>query len=312
MKKFLSFTGMIMILALVGLTSCKKDPPTASFTFVVDGKTATFTSVVTFTDSYLWDFGDTKTGTEAQPVHVYVAPGDYDVTLTVTGPGGDASVTKMLTIMPSKEDLLTGGPAATNGKTWVLKAGNYPDWDGGGTITNDMPVFLPIPAEIQALLGAEFDNEFTFYSDGRYIIDPKNGKVLGATLFSTLNGFVVDGTQNPLGLCAANFTAPAAGTWTLNTSNITVDAITNPLDAATPPGHANVVLSGKTWLSFSAGSYFAILDWPTSNKVIIKEITATELHVAMMVCMYQGVMNPGGLDFANYPTHLFHLTYVPK
>ena len=57
--------------------------------------------------------------------------------------------------------------------------------------------------------------------------------------------------------------------------------------------------TGKKWLSFSEGAYFGILDVSTSTHVIIKEVTETEMHVALLVCMYQGVMNPGGLAFAD-------------
>lgn len=39
-------------------------------------------------DTYAWDFGDGATSAEANPGHVYTAPGCYSVTLTVAGPGG--------------------------------------------------------------------------------------------------------------------------------------------------------------------------------------------------------------------------------
>lgn len=38
--------------------------------------------------SWFWDFGDTTTSTEQNPIHTYQAAGDYDVNLIVTGPGG--------------------------------------------------------------------------------------------------------------------------------------------------------------------------------------------------------------------------------
>ncbi len=37
-------------------------------------------------DGWLWDFGDGSTSDEQDPVHDYTEPGDYTVTLTVTGP----------------------------------------------------------------------------------------------------------------------------------------------------------------------------------------------------------------------------------
>jgi hypothetical protein len=213
---------------------------------------------------------------------------------------------------PTFEELLTGGAAATGGKTWVLSKDTYPSDDGGGAVTNDMFALLPIPENIQELLGKEYDNEFTFFSDGKYTIDPKNDTVLAATLSSTLLGIVYEWTQNELGLCGANFAAVTNGTWTLHTEDFTVDALLNPLDNTTPPAHANVTFTGKNWLSFSEGAYFGILDVSTSTHVIIKEVTETEMHVALLVCMYQGVMNEGGLAFAGLPTHIFQLTYVPK
>jgi len=40
-----------------------------------------------------WDFGDGHTSSGQNPAHTYGAPGTYDVTLTVTGPGGSDSKT---------------------------------------------------------------------------------------------------------------------------------------------------------------------------------------------------------------------------
>ncbi|HIN79734.1 MAG TPA: PKD domain-containing protein [Planctomycetes bacterium] len=44
-------------------------------------------------DSLLWDFGDGTTGTYSEDTHLYEIPGSYDITLTVTGPGGTDSKT---------------------------------------------------------------------------------------------------------------------------------------------------------------------------------------------------------------------------
>lgn len=43
-----------------------------------------FTDMSNLAASYLWDFGDTHTSTEAAPQHTYALPGTYTVTLTVT------------------------------------------------------------------------------------------------------------------------------------------------------------------------------------------------------------------------------------
>jgi PKD repeat protein len=57
---------------------------------------------VTFTDestgdivAWAWDLGDGATSFEQNPVHTYTAPGTYSVTLTVSGPGGEDSLTQV-------------------------------------------------------------------------------------------------------------------------------------------------------------------------------------------------------------------------
>ncbi|MFN7976420.1 MAG: PKD domain-containing protein, partial [Acidobacteriota bacterium] len=44
--------------------------------------------------TWAWTFGDGATSATQSPAHTYVAPGSYDVALTVTGPGGTDTMTK--------------------------------------------------------------------------------------------------------------------------------------------------------------------------------------------------------------------------
>jgi PKD repeat protein len=44
--------------------------------------------------TYQWDFGDGTQSSAAAPVHRYDEPGAYDVSLTVTGPGGSDTITR--------------------------------------------------------------------------------------------------------------------------------------------------------------------------------------------------------------------------
>lgn len=56
--------------------------------------TVNFTDQSTACTSWSWDFGDGNTSVEQNPTHTYAAAGTYDVSLTVDGPQGPASVTK--------------------------------------------------------------------------------------------------------------------------------------------------------------------------------------------------------------------------
>lgn len=50
--------------------------------------------------SYLWDFGDNSTSTQANPSHAYIKSKTFNVTLTVTGDGGQDVDTTTCTVTP--------------------------------------------------------------------------------------------------------------------------------------------------------------------------------------------------------------------
>lgn len=73
--------------------------------------TVRFTSTVTGTvDAYSWNFGDLDFANTPHPTHTYRSAGDFDVTLTVTGPGGTAVSSKpsYIAVRPA-----SGAPTAT-------------------------------------------------------------------------------------------------------------------------------------------------------------------------------------------------------
>jgi PKD repeat protein len=318
MKKLLLLS--LIILAIPGLNSCTEDPPVCNFDFTTDGLTVSFTSSSTNTDTYSWDFGDGETSTEMNPVHKYEGGGEFDVKLTVTGGGGTDNEEKSVTVSPSAEDIkvmLTGGPNAANGKTWVLKTDAVTEGDGASAVEPSMIVLIPVPADFYGWMGREKDaarkEEFTFKYNGSYNIKTQNDTLIAISLFAAVNNITVPLTNSPYGTCrATGYTPPAGATWTLNETDFTVDAITNPSETNVPPAHANVTFTGKRWLSFSTGSYIGFLDFTTSTKVIIESISPTQMRLAIMVCMYQAAVLPGGIAYANYPTHMYHMTFVSK
>lgn len=73
-------------------------PPSAKFSFTVNGLAASFTNLSTDSDgtvaSYAWTFGDGTTSTLASPSKTYSAAGTYTVGLTVTDNKGAKSTVK--------------------------------------------------------------------------------------------------------------------------------------------------------------------------------------------------------------------------
>ncbi len=59
-------------------------PLTVNFTDMSDG----------IVDTWLWEFGDGSTSTEQNPQHIFTDEDYFDVSLTVSGPGGSETITK--------------------------------------------------------------------------------------------------------------------------------------------------------------------------------------------------------------------------
>ncbi|NIG56389.1 PKD domain-containing protein [Chitinophaga sp. Cy-1792] len=96
----LTITGGIGCQATTSQTVNVVPPPVASFVYKEVSPAAfdqiqftnTSRSLVGFTLSYHWDFGDGNTATDISPLHQYSAQGTYTVTLTATSPTGCAAV----------------------------------------------------------------------------------------------------------------------------------------------------------------------------------------------------------------------------
>lgn len=137
-----SFTHMIAVfaaaLALVGCPPVTPDPePVANFSATPrQGNTGLR---VTFTDlsstvadgpitSWQWNFGDGGRSTEPNPVHTYLAAGNFNVSLTVTSSGGSHTRTRSGYIQvesPQGSAQLDeqGGTASANGVSITVAAG---------------------------------------------------------------------------------------------------------------------------------------------------------------------------------------------
>lgn len=96
--------------------------PEAVFSYTADDLTVTFVNSSVNADSYSWDFGDTNTSTESDPVHTYAENGTYHVVLEatagdVTGTAAqDVTVTGGATLVVEKEGILKVFPNPASGK----------------------------------------------------------------------------------------------------------------------------------------------------------------------------------------------------
>lgn len=113
-------------------------PPTANFTYTINGLTANFTDTSTDSDgtitAWSWNFGDGGTSTQRNPSHTYTAAGTYTVTLTVTDDDGatDPESKSVTVSAPSNQPPTANFTYTTNNLTV-----NFTDTstDSDGTIT---------------------------------------------------------------------------------------------------------------------------------------------------------------------------------
>jgi PKD repeat protein len=75
--------------------------------------------------SWKWNFGDSKTSNEKNPIHTYTRPGQYNVTLTCTNPAGRSSITKNNFVTVTENRFLNPG----------FETGDLRAWNAGSTTT---------------------------------------------------------------------------------------------------------------------------------------------------------------------------------
>jgi len=152
MKKFKYILGCLLLGSLaIGFQACKKNPELAVkdvvFTDSVKSYTVTFKNVTTDAKSFRWDFGDSTSSTETNPVHTYASKGKHVVTLYATLNNGNViSGSTIIHVSKSSPILLNDNTLA--------------DWD---TISN---IVIPPSA---ALGGVVQEAKFDYDSQNIYV-----------------------------------------------------------------------------------------------------------------------------------------------
>ncbi|PIB36224.1 hypothetical protein BFP72_12895 [Reichenbachiella sp. 5M10] len=159
-----------------GDDSVTPDPVVASYSYVIEDYTVTFTNESVNADTYAWDFGDGETSTDKDPVHTYAEAGDYSVKMTASNEASEKESVKVVKIEEVGQDpmtLLTGGSS----KTWILAPeknavsfGNPAGIWYDGLSLDDTAVEMWWGNLADQVEGRSclFDNEYTFTSDGDY------------------------------------------------------------------------------------------------------------------------------------------------
>lgn len=123
-------------------------PPAPAFSFETDGLLVAFTNLSQNADQYNWNFGDGNTSQLENPVHLYAAPGTYDVSLNAQNAFCGIAVVRRVTVVISADDemVLEGRrlqlfPNPVEGELRVSgwSGGSVWLWDSGGRLLHFWP-----------------------------------------------------------------------------------------------------------------------------------------------------------------------------
>jgi PKD repeat protein len=309
-RLFKNLLGLSIIAAMgFFFSSCGDDNPvpTIKLYVEVEGFTVHIAAEAENVTSWHWDYGDgTTSDSIGGHTHIYTEGGDYTITCTVRGDGGEATDTWDVNIA-TIEELLTGGSS----KTWVLSktAGNM---DGvsyrvNSSFTLDMPTAGSDVLDIVGL-EEEYDNEFTFNSDGSYSMDFGNGNVLAGWVYSSreMPDNIVKTTS--YGIFSLKLTAPENASWSLHkNTDLTVNAVYDINDNNKGGVEETVVFGSVNYLTFDGDGFIGMKDY--KNYAIIRNISKEFLTVTIFWSSYYDDDNIG---IYNLPSMMLTLTFIPK
>ncbi len=287
MKQKLHLFSLIFIIIMTCiLSSCSKEESRETFPFsaeifhsIVDKQVA-FTALTHSAVSWSWDFGDGEVSSEKDPVHVYADGGYYKVVLTATDSDGNTAVSEVdLAVALTPYVLLTGGPTATNGKTWKLDA-NHSEYDRFGNADADFSAVVPLTPGILGLfgMGEVYEDEYTFHFDGSYGHDTKeDGAAFSGYVYqmvTTGGAGIVNAVGKDYGLCTGLYTPEDEATFTyVESEDFDVPSIYGPGGVLT--------FSNVSTLDFSGTEFVGFLDF--QRKVMVQEITDKSMRLVMFV-----------------------------
>ena len=257
---------------------------TANFT--ASATNASLGQSISFTDtsegmvsSWSWTFeGATpSTSTVQNPTVTYNTPGDYDVTLTVTGPTGNTqTVTKENYIHVAESILMQNGSVTTCSGIFYDSGG--PNSNYGNNLTYTMTFYPGTEGAMVCVNFTEFNTESGY--DYLYIY---NGTSTDATQIGRYDGTTSPGTvmaTNEAGALTFKFTSDSgvnAAGWVATIScfqtdvpmNITVSA--NPSKGGTVSGGGEFTFGQTCTVTATPKNGYTFMGWMENETVVSNE-----------------------------------------
>ncbi|HEV2720634.1 MAG TPA: PKD domain-containing protein, partial [Thermoanaerobaculia bacterium] len=233
-----------------------------------------------------WAFGDGATSTSTSPAHVYSAPGNYTVTLTVSGGGASSQASRVVsvtqagaasfTVSPANPvagqtvaftDQSSGSPTSWawsfgDGGTSALKnpshvygaAGNYTVSltivAGGGSSSTTRTVAVTAPVPVVPNVNAAFDFTPSSPSNGDAVSFSDRSSGSPTAWFWSFGDGANSGQQNP----THTYTFPGTFTVTLTASNSASSSLASRQIVVAAPAAFHSLVSAAAQTNGAGGS----------------------------------------------------------
>ncbi|MBB1283612.1 PKD domain-containing protein [Flavisolibacter sp. BT320] len=224
--KLYTTTGTFTVRLVQGYGSCADSSsssltifarPKASFTvnkntYCQVPATVSFSNTVTNAVSYYWDFGDSTTSTQANPIHIYKAAGDYTVTLTVANANGCTDTIRVPKAVSISKPKITIAALPQRG-CLPLPVQFTP------TVVSNEPVVAYLWRFGNGATSTQQAPSYTYTQQGNYTVTLIVTTASGCTDTLTLKDFISAGTKPKAGFTAVPTTVCASQPVTFTNSS---------------------------------------------------------------------------------------------
>lgn len=291
MKKLIRFLFFSCIIGTTLFQSCSKDPdkPTWSLSALifhsVNDKQVAFTALTHSATSWSWDFGDGKTSSEKDPVHVYEVGGYYKAKLIASDGSGNSTTQEVsLAIALTPYAQLTGDHTLPGykGKTWKLTTNHTTNSDYLANCDAALTTAEgPLPNGVFGQLGMPeaYKDEFTFNYDGTYIHNNanSNGTSFSALLYQIVlnNGKDVTNLKGKeYGMCIAKYTPETGAKFTyVAKEDLTIASVYG--------AGGKLTFKDVSTLDFTGTEFIGFRD--VQRKIILNKITDNSMQLIMFM-----------------------------
>lgn len=275
------FIVFLLIFGMIVYSCGEKTPvPAAVISASIDANVVKFSVEATDAYNYEWDFGDgSPVSTDVSPEHLYPAfDKQYEVSLTVTGPGGQVTFTYIVVIPPATMmQSLAGGTYNKDGRRWHMS----PDSPARLVIPDQS--LTPAgewPAGKFTILGFSsiYKDEYLFTDEGDFEIIPGSNGVPAGLQYCISRGISnippCDQAAEKGFTLITPYTPPQGLSYGLNESKDLTISVSNDGITVSEVTYCNV-----STLTFSRGAFIGILDWHT--ECIVTELTTSEMELIL-------------------------------